>query len=201
MTELLFSEINLGMGPANERRRYIVTPPLIGWAHTQNDAWFSPAYAASEHYHHHVIVQLHLELIQRHGNKHQQCHKLTTVPLQAGKLKFFGTRPNWVVSYIAYTKFHSARPVFHLPGQIFTPIGERVSASFRACLCTCKGIKLKVTKKWNKVQYKYLCISQSAIRRKTIWLTQWGQDKMATILQTTFSNAFHDFSEWKLLQF
>ena len=26
----------MGMGSANERRRYIVTPPLIGWAHTQN---------------------------------------------------------------------------------------------------------------------------------------------------------------------
>ena len=27
----------LGMGSANERRRYDVTPPLIGRAHTQND--------------------------------------------------------------------------------------------------------------------------------------------------------------------
>ena len=52
---------------------------------------------------------------------------------QAGKLKFFGTRPNWVVSYVAYTKFHSPRPVFHLPGKIFTRIGERGSASFPAC--------------------------------------------------------------------
>ena len=26
-----------GMGTANVRRRYIVTPPLIGWAHTMND--------------------------------------------------------------------------------------------------------------------------------------------------------------------
>ena len=40
---------------------------------------------------------------------------------QAGKLNFFfGTGPNWVVSYIAYTKFHPPRPVFHLPSQIFT---------------------------------------------------------------------------------
>ena len=31
------SRINLFMGLANERRRYIVTPPLIGWAHKQND--------------------------------------------------------------------------------------------------------------------------------------------------------------------
>ena len=29
--------IILGMGSANERRRYIVTSFLIGWAHTQND--------------------------------------------------------------------------------------------------------------------------------------------------------------------
>ena len=29
----------LCMGLANERRRYIVTPPLIGWAHTQKDPW------------------------------------------------------------------------------------------------------------------------------------------------------------------
>ena len=27
---------------ANERRRYIVTSSLIGWAHIQNDPWFSP---------------------------------------------------------------------------------------------------------------------------------------------------------------
>ena len=52
--------------------------------------------------------------------------------IQAGKLKIFGTHPNWVVSYIAYTKFHSPSPVFHLPHQIFTRIGERASASFPA---------------------------------------------------------------------
>ena len=51
---------------------------------------------------------------------------------QAGKLKFFGTRPNWVVSYIAYAKFHSLRLIFHSPGQIFTHIGEQASASFPA---------------------------------------------------------------------
>ena len=31
--------IILGTGSANERRRYIVTPPLIGCAHTQNNHW------------------------------------------------------------------------------------------------------------------------------------------------------------------
>ena len=32
-----YSRIILGMGSANDRRRYIVTPPLIGWAHTHDD--------------------------------------------------------------------------------------------------------------------------------------------------------------------
>ena len=55
--------------------------------------------------------------------------------LQAGgKIKFFGTRPNWEVSFIAYTKFRSPRPVFHSPSQIFTRIGERASTSFPACI-------------------------------------------------------------------
>ena len=57
-----------------------------------------------------------------------------TEPKQARKLNFFGTRPKWVVSCIAFTKFHLPRPVFHSPGQIFTRIGERASASFPACL-------------------------------------------------------------------
>ena len=61
-------------------------------------------------------------------------HYFFKLLLQAGKLHFFGTRLNWVVSYIAYTKFHSPRPVFHSPGQIFTRIGERASASFPACV-------------------------------------------------------------------
>ena len=53
---------------------------------------------------------------------------------QAVKIKIFGTRSNWAVSYIAYTKFHSCRPVFHSPVQIFTHIGEQASASFPACI-------------------------------------------------------------------
>ena len=31
--------IILGLGSANERRRYIVTSSLIGWAHNLNDPW------------------------------------------------------------------------------------------------------------------------------------------------------------------
>ena len=37
----LFRGIILGEGSANERRCNTVTPPLIGWAHTQNDPWFN----------------------------------------------------------------------------------------------------------------------------------------------------------------
>ena len=37
MALLYAAEIILGMVLANERRRYKVTPPLIGWAHTPND--------------------------------------------------------------------------------------------------------------------------------------------------------------------
>ena len=65
--------------------------------------------------------------------------------IQAGKLKFFGTRPNWAVSYIAYTKFHLPRPVLHLPSYIFTRIGEQVSTSFPAWH---KPIPLKI---WNRI--------------------------------------------------
>ena len=37
-----WSGVILGMGSANERRHYYVTPSLIGWAHTQNDpCWCS----------------------------------------------------------------------------------------------------------------------------------------------------------------
>ena len=32
----------LGMGSTDERRRYIVTPPLIGRAHTKNDPCDDP---------------------------------------------------------------------------------------------------------------------------------------------------------------
>ena len=39
------SGIILSMGSANERRRYIVTPPLIGRAHTQNDPYLSIVFA------------------------------------------------------------------------------------------------------------------------------------------------------------
>ena len=36
------SELILGMGLANERRRHHVTSSLIGWAYTQNDPWLWP---------------------------------------------------------------------------------------------------------------------------------------------------------------
>ena len=59
---------------------------------------------------------------------------------QARKLNFFGTRPKWVVSYIDYTKFHLPRPVFHSPGQIFTRIGERASATPKSWIKEPTGI-------------------------------------------------------------
>ena len=31
----------LGLRPANERRRYKVTPSLIGWAQTKNEPWYT----------------------------------------------------------------------------------------------------------------------------------------------------------------
>ena len=40
-TDVSFTGIVLGMGWANGRRRYIVTPPPIGPAHIRNDPWFS----------------------------------------------------------------------------------------------------------------------------------------------------------------
>ena len=45
----------VGMGSANERRRYFVTSSLIGWPHTQSDPWrqvlnFSPSNVASTCY-------------------------------------------------------------------------------------------------------------------------------------------------------
>ena len=37
LTGQVFRGIIQGMGSANESRRHIMTPFLIGWAHTQND--------------------------------------------------------------------------------------------------------------------------------------------------------------------
>ena len=41
---LYFAGIISCMRPANERRRYIVTSSLIGWAHTQISPWFCFGY-------------------------------------------------------------------------------------------------------------------------------------------------------------
>ena len=41
---ITFTENNLGMGSANERRRYIVTSSLIGWAFRQNGPWWWGVY-------------------------------------------------------------------------------------------------------------------------------------------------------------
>ena len=55
---LWYSGIILGMDSANERRRYIVTPPLIGWAHTQKDPWIL-----------HTKLDLMLQSAQHRENK------------------------------------------------------------------------------------------------------------------------------------
>ena len=36
----LFTGLNLGLCPFNERRRYFVTTSLIGWGQTENQPWF-----------------------------------------------------------------------------------------------------------------------------------------------------------------
>ena len=41
---ITFTEHNLGMGSANERRRYIVTSSRIGWAFRQNGPWWWGVY-------------------------------------------------------------------------------------------------------------------------------------------------------------
>ena len=44
-----WARITLWMRPANERRRYIVTLSLIGWAHSQNDPWLSSCWVTADH--------------------------------------------------------------------------------------------------------------------------------------------------------
>ena len=55
----------LCMCPANERRRYIVTSSLTGWAHTQNDLW------GLQHFY--VNVQSHMWV-----HNMQVCRNITT---------------------------------------------------------------------------------------------------------------------------
>ena len=98
-----------------------------------------------------------------------------------GNLKVFGTRPNWVVFYIACTKFHLPWPVFHLPGQIFTCIGERASASFPA---------------WNIQRNRCfisLCLLLIHIQ-SWIPMEQQGRHSLAKTKFPTFSQQFLDQS-------
>ena len=93
--------------------------------------WYLPDWTFEWNYKIDGLVQERLNSIVNALELRLSC---TNPSLQAGKQKIFGTRPNCVVSNIAYTKFHSPRLVFHSPGQIFTRIGERASASFPACI-------------------------------------------------------------------
>ena len=59
---------------------------------------------------------------------------------QAGKLKNFWHSPELgSLLYSLYTIL-LPRPVVHSPGQIFTRIGERASATFPACMSTCRYV-------------------------------------------------------------
>ena len=57
--------------------------------------------------------------------------------------KSFWHLPNWVVSYIAYTKFHSPRPVFHCPAKF-----SLAMASGRA-LVSQPAVLLWLDESWN----------------------------------------------------
>ena len=57
---LLFTGIILWICPVNERWCYVVTPPLIGWAHTKNDLCWVPSYYQNECW---VVINW------THGNK------------------------------------------------------------------------------------------------------------------------------------
>ena len=46
--QLQYAGNMLCMHPANERRRYIVTSPLIGWVHAQNDLWIWMLYMGED---------------------------------------------------------------------------------------------------------------------------------------------------------
>ena len=58
-----WSMVILGMGYANERRRYIVTSALIGVTHTQNDPhrYITPGYVT--HIHHIIISNSYLSML------------------------------------------------------------------------------------------------------------------------------------------
>ena len=50
----------LWMHPANERRRYVVTSPLIGWAHAQKDLCINRIQPSANHVH--MSVDIHREV-------------------------------------------------------------------------------------------------------------------------------------------
>ena len=83
----------------------------------------------------HFIVQKHLQARKSGSSQIFTSQQTTYLSMYAGwETKNFLALDQTGQSHIAYTKFHLPRPVFHSPGQIFTRIGEQVSASFPACV-------------------------------------------------------------------
>ena len=63
------------MGLANERRRYIVTPSLIGWAHIQNDPWFM-----EQCQHFKTLIPKHSPILKRMRCTHISVNWVTKWP-------------------------------------------------------------------------------------------------------------------------
>ena len=84
------TEIILCMGSANERRCYVVTSFLIGWAHTQNDPWSIELTKGTPYL---TLVgklyRVSTPTVSTLGNvtlRHQKCTRLV-IPLASTKLK------------------------------------------------------------------------------------------------------------------
>ena len=79
------ADIILCMCSANERRCYIITPPLIGWTHTKNNPWVGPecmnAWCAAKcpHMKHYSDVIMSRLIRCRSNNRHQSSASLAFV--------------------------------------------------------------------------------------------------------------------------
>ena len=78
--------------------------------------------------------------------------------LQCGKLNFWSTRPKTDVSWMFYTKFHSARPTFYLPSSRFICIGEQASFNFPHCSSIANS-QLKLLQTCTKSSISWLILS------------------------------------------
>ena len=106
------SVIIMGIGLANERRCYIVTPPLIGWAHTQNDHWC----------HRSVSLVLSLEL-QSRANQHSNdalatvlfnfSHNIMNPFTRPGVVKMVNISQTTYSTALLWTNIFECRLKFH----------------------------------------------------------------------------------------